>query len=310
MSTRESVTVAVAGYSSLDISSWAAHFSGPDATTTLSNQVVGMRPTAGGIRYLSSALVQCGVRTELVTWIGTDEIGDEWLRQALGDGSNVGIDGVSKIQGRSPTCLMLHFDDGGSLCFFTPQIGQPTTLSAQQRGVLVGADWIVLTVAPKSIAIDLLRCRGESSLVWAVKHDDSSVDESLARDLLSAAKVVTCNERERDWLREYVGSIEDFLSPGELFVTTLGADGADWSLRDDVGTLHSGHVKAMPVEVKDATGAGDRFVGTLVAALARSKTTLNADSVRKIVDEAVAAASEFLQQRALSNHGALDRKGQ
>jgi len=96
----------------------------------------------------------------------------------------------------------------------------------------------------------------------------------VPRRVIEAADPLVVNELEAEEVALALGLDVDGIPTGELasalaavarsVVITLGAGGAVWASRGEGGRTH-----AERVEVVDTTGAGDAFVGAMVAALTR-----------------------------------------
>ena len=143
------------------------------------------------------------------------------------------------------------------------EIRRDTVEAAARFAVSVGAR-LILNAAP---VVEL------NSLTLA-SSDPLVVNEHEAADLLRMVAHTSLGVPPRS----LAGALRD-ATGAKSVVVTLGADGATSS--DGDGNLH---IPALAVSVRDTTGAGDAFVGTLAGQLATGR------SLNSAMVEAVAAA--------------------
>lgn len=281
-------TVAVLGYASIDFSTSTLEFRGIDATSIITRPMVSDAPGMGGIAHLASAVAAVGVPAAAVSWVGPDRWGSLWADAVAAAGSDTL--GVATCGTRSPSATLIEVGAGGTICLFDRGDCHVPALAPAQLGILAASDWLLLTVAPGTITAQVLDVLpAETRLVWAVKHDDDAYTPELIRRLLERADVVSFSRGERDYVT--IGGVapEARMRPGALVVETLGSDGVAWSFASESGPARPGRVAVEKVTVEDTTGAGDTFIGTLVAQLARI------DSIENLGD---AELAEFASRSA------------
>ncbi|GAB4370179.1 MAG: PfkB family carbohydrate kinase [Kiloniellaceae bacterium] len=214
---------------------------------------LGLR-AGGAAANAASALAVAGNRVRLVGFIGSDAVGDRLLALMAEDGRAWNTDGVVRLAGPTPACLILIDPNGerviigthrnttpprwpdvsveGLACaYVASRWGAPEDLVArlQAAGVLIVSQW-----RPGYTVRD--------AAVLVVSQDE--LPAGAAADPWAAAQAEGLSAR---WL-----------------VVTQGARGA--SATDGKVRLHC---PALPAKVIDATGAGDAFAGGLVHGLAR-----------------------------------------
>lgn len=296
-------TVVVVGYSSLDSSTAIAEFRGVNATSILQRAIASPAPGAGGIAHITRAVAATGAPTEALSWIGADELGRRWTDAVSSDGS--GTRAVATLGSRSPSATLIEIGTGGTICLFDPGDCHPVALTTEQSEVLAVSDWVVLTVAPRPIAVEVLEALSAGSkLVWAVKHDADAYSPELIRRILERADLVSFSEGERDYVAVDGIEPERRVRPGTLVVETRGADGVSWAFGSPNGATRAGSIDVERVPADDTTGAGDTFVGTLAGLL--TKTTdpseLADAELSRVVASAASAAGDLLRRRATSGH--------
>lgn len=299
--------VSVVGYASLDTTSSVAEFRGVDATSILSHRFTVDSPTAGGIAHLTGAAAAAGVNVEAVSWVGDDRFGALWRRSVAEQGA--GTSGVTVHGARSPSASLVHIASGGTLCFFDPGDCHTERLTDEQRALLLDSEWVVLTVAPTGITEDVLRTLAPGNrLAWAVKRDENAYSEALVRSILARADLISFSAGERAWL--CLGGLppEQLARTGTLIVETRGREGVLFR----VAGIDEAEIETVdPVNTTDTTGAGDTFLGTLVAQLAGRCPPADLDraTLRSSVSTAATAVADLLRRRSSDLAGASQKEG-
>lgn len=294
MSPTTSSALAVVGYASLDSATSTTHFRGVDATSILRRPLRSDTPAVGGIAHLVRAAAASGDAVIAVSWIGNDYDGERWRGAVRGSGASDG--GVVTHGDRSPSATMLEVETGGTICFFDPGSCHPDRLDDTQVAALQGAGTVLLTVAPRPLTLHVLdELSADARLIWAVKHDADAYDGALVRRLLRRANVISFARGERAFL-EAPGPLVETVEPGTLLLETLGADGVRWEI---AGHERSGSISVDRVTASDTTGAGDTFIGTAAAYLARpAAPSASTDAeLNELVTRASRAARDLLIAR-------------
>lgn len=241
-------------------------------------------PRPGGAAlFASAALARGGVPAAPLTWIGDDADGQAYRAECLGAG--VAVEGVAVMPDAPSTrCLLIYNTDGTYGCLLRPG---PAALSAAQRRLAAEAPWLVIAAGPPEILRTLLDAVSpETRLAWIAKDDPACFPPDLLARLARQADVVFCNAGERAWLE---AGREGPALAGQLLFETRGADGVRGEAAGEVFDL-----PVMPLEVDDATGAGDTFAGAALAVL------IHGGAPRKAARAGIAAAGALLAMRRQS----------
>lgn len=251
--------VVVAGYATLDyVARVEGDFSGR-GTRVMRQGAEDAWPRAGGAAlYAGAALAAAGVAAAPLTWIGDDADGAAYRAACLRGG--VELDGLA-IAGGAPStrCLLIYNADGSYGCLLRPG---PALLTCVQLALAAAADWLVISAGPPDIAGRLLDVLTPTTrLAWIAKEDAACFPAHLATRLARRADVIFCNAGERAWLEAARSGPRP---AGQRLFETRGAAGVVVEGPD--GEVHQ---PVRPMEVDDATGAGDTFAGAALAALIR-----------------------------------------
>ncbi len=293
-------TVAIAGYCSLDYATSTKSFRGIDATSILERGIASCAPGIGGIAHIARATAVAGATAEAISWVGADGQGDTWTAGLAA--ADVGTRGVSHKGTRSPSATMIEVGTGGTICLFDPADCHPAALTGAQREVVGSSDCVVLTVAPRHLAAEILDLVPDAAtLVWAVKHDDDAYTPELITRLLGRADVVSFSAGERDYVTQDGVSPEAAVRPGALVVETRGAGGVAWAWGSTDGPASPGVLAVDPVRADDTTGAGDTFVGTLAALIARAGGLDPRGDIAALITSATRAAGDLLRARSTAD---------
>jgi ribokinase len=251
--------VAITGYASLDHVVDLEGALAADRTTIARRSVDGWGRPGGSPSYVGRAMAAEGVAdVALISWVGDDALGQSY-RKAL-EREGLSLEGVETRPGRTPVAILAYQPDGACFCMYDPGIDFATDISARQRAISAAADWICATVGPPLATRSILAAaRTEAHVVWAVKNDPHSVPPDLVALLAARADVISHSRGEA----EFVDAALAAAPPRErLVVETLGAEGAR-----AIWQGQSIFVRAEAAPAADPTGAGDAFVGGLIAGL-------------------------------------------
>lgn len=267
------------GYASLDRAVRVGALPTADVTARVLERLSEPWPRPGGCGPgIAHALAQAGVATACVSWVAADAHGRrvrDWLRAA-----DVDDGGVRDTGTRSPEATLLYDPDGGCACLYDPGDAEVDGLDDEQAALVADAHCVCFAVGPAAAtraALELVRA--DALVAWSVKADPSAFDTGLVDRLLARADVVALSRGERAFVER---SARGGPRPGALVVETAGVGGATWR-RDG----RSGTVPARRVDVRDATGAGDAFVGGLLAGLLADAEDADA-AVRRGIDTSAA----------------------
>jgi sugar/nucleoside kinase (ribokinase family) len=203
-----------------------------------------------------------------------------------------------------------------SVCFQYPDGSGGNVTTVDSAAALVGerdVDLALPWLSPRSIALaapevplavrrHLLQRAGEKGALRAAALTTAEIPEACATGLLSLVDVLALNEDEAAALAgepwpagepgAFLGRCADALreaQPAMRALVTAGARGA-WALD---GTAWA-HVPALPVPVVSTAGAGDAFLGALLAGLAAGLPFAPAPGPRaSLAKEPLASAVEL-----------------
>jgi ribokinase len=252
------VKIVVTGYASLDFVVRLDAPALPDRTATILSRPRQWPRLGGSPAYVCAALVAGGARDATpISWVGDDGEGARY-REAL-ERLGVAADGVSARAGRTPVCLLAYQPDGGCVCLYDPGLAGPIQLDVAQQDHIRTADALVVTVGPPEATRRALACvRADAKLIWVVKADARATPPDLAAALAARADVIVHSRAEAAFVAQAfaaAGACE------RVRIETRGAQGV---------AIHAGEsetlVPADPLDVEDATGAGDTWVGGFLAA--------------------------------------------
>jgi ribokinase len=255
--------IVVIGYASID---YVVQLNGPPApnrTTIITSRPAESWPRLGGSPpYIVGAMLRAGFTSAaIITWVGKDEQGN-WYVQAMEE-ADLPTEGIARtLPGRSPVCIMAYDPSGASYCLYEALESRGVTLDGAQLRVIDSADWICLCAQPQTASRSALaRLKPDQKLVWAVKGDPDAFPPDLRRDLAARADLIVHSRGERPFVEPALAEAGAG-RPGRILVETRGPDG--------VQIVVAGKTLAVPTEkisVADPTGAGDTFLGGLIASL-------------------------------------------
>lgn len=297
-----SARTVVVGYASIDSTTVTNEFKGVDATSILRRSIAADQPGMGGIAHLASAVAGTGALACAVSWVGPDRVGRLWTDSIAAAGADTA--GVQVNGTRSPSATLIEIATGGTICFFDPGDCHLPLLSPEQIDIVTSSDWVLLTVAPTAITLQLLDILPETTrLVWAVKHDEDAYTSAILRRIMARADIVSFSQAEREYVTLDGFPPEVAMRTGALVIETRGADGVHWSFASPEGATRRGHVAVESVTADDTTGAGDTFIGSLVGHAAVITTPEFGDeALAELINAAARAAGDLLRRRT-RRHG-------
>lgn len=257
-------SVAIIGYASLD---HVVRLEGPPLpdATVIAARPAGAWPRLGGSpSYIAAALIRAGIaRAVPVTWVAQDEAGAHFVASLAAGG--MPVDGVARsLGGRTPVCILAYAPDGACFCLYDPGESRRVGLAEFQGTIVDAADWICVTVgSPMATRAVLARLRPDQRLAWVVKADGDAFPPALRAALAARAELIVCSRGERPFVADALVTAP--ARTGRIVVETHGAEGA-------LVTAAGGTVLivAETLAAADPTGAGDTFVGGMLAALIAS----------------------------------------
>lgn len=253
--------VAITGYASLDHVIQLEGAPRPNETVLISRAPAAWPRLGGSPSYVAMALVRAGVpRAVPITWVADDEDGTRFL--AALRSANVPVDGVAhSLPGWTPICLLAYDPGGACYVLYDAAASRSATLTDPQRAIVAAADWVCVTVGPATATRAVLASLGpHQRLAWAVKSDGDAFPPDLRTALAARADLVVHSRSERPFV---AGALSGQAERSQrVVVETRGAEGAQVS-----SIAGSELVPARHLAASDPTGAGDTFVGGLLAAL-------------------------------------------
>jgi len=285
-------TIAVSGYATFDYAMALCHPLQVNQTAVVKRRLSHPWPRQGGCApNIARGLLAEGHQAALVTWLGSDDLGSMYLNDLRLEG--IGVEGVEiMVDARTACTYLLYDDDGSTSCILDMSDHVSTGLTESQWRVLNTADWMCVTVGPRHATSELLtRLRPDIPLVFSVKADHDAFPPQLMRKCLERAAIVALNNAERGFLEASVGAgyLRQVAKGGTIFIETRGAHG--------VRIVVAGAEEIVPVKpviAKDTTGAGDRFLAAVIAALANSQERYEPKVVKNAVRSGIAAARTYL----------------
>ncbi|GEM_PF-1121753 len=286
--------VVVSGFATLD---YVVQSSEPfNGTGTVLSElgVANAWPRAGGAAlYASRRIAAAGHRSFALTWIGDDGDGGHYLRACQRD--QICREAIQQNRGfKTPKCILIYRPDGDYGCLLDVGIGGTEKLSKEQIEVVSNADHLCITAGPAHASIEALKaCPPDASVSWITKLDRNSFPPELCRLLAERASIIFCNASERRFLEE---SMITDCTKKLTVIETRGSDGVAIDSPEGNRLLPT-----MPVDVSDATGAGDTLAGEVLAQYLTGKVTID-----EAVEKGMAAARDLLRSR--NNLGMSDSR--
>ncbi|MDD7910068.1 MULTISPECIES: ribokinase [Pseudovibrio] len=209
-----------------------------------------------------------GSETRMVGAVGSDLFGEPALVNLKSAG--VDVRGVRVLDGATGLA-MIGVDAAGENQIIVASGVNNRVQAEWLDDVLHEGDTLLLQMeVPSHVtakAIEIAKLKGAR----VVLNPDPATNPAVS-ELVEASDVIVASRKEAaalSRLNGYPEEPEEFINalaqPGRAIIVTLGNDGA---IAHD-GEKFIGHIPPAPVEPIDTTGAGDAFVGALVAALDR-----------------------------------------
>ena len=242
----------------------------PWAGETVLSSSLTRRPGGKGANQ-AVAVRDAGATCAMVATVGSDgaalvsQLGDQGV-----DTSRMRVD-ASAMTG---TAVIMIDDDGQNSIIVSAGANESLTADEVREAVAAFPDALVVLTQGESpvAAIAAAAEAAAAASVRFVLNLAPAID--VPRRVIEASDPLVVNELEAEEVALALGLDIDGIPTGDLasalaavarsVVITLGASGAVWASRGEGGRTH-----AERVEVVDTTGAGDAFVGAMVAALTR-----------------------------------------
>ena len=172
------------------------------------------------------------------------------------------MDGVARtLPGRTPVCILAYAPEGACFCLYDPGASRAVGLAEFQRVLVDAADWVCVTAGPAAATRAVLaHLRPSQRLAWAVKADADAFAPDLRAALAARADLLVSSRGERPFVADALAAAP--ARPGRILVETRGAAGAQVTADGRTALI-----EAATVAAPDPTGAGDSFIGGMLAAL-------------------------------------------
>jgi len=286
--------IVVIGYASID---YVVQLDGPLApnrTTIIASRPAKSWPQLGGSPpYIVGAMLRAGFKSAaIITWVGKDEQGS-WYIRAMEE-AGLPTEGVARtLPGCSPVCIMAYDPTGACYCLYEAVSSRGVALDAGQLEVIYSADWICLCAQPQTTSRSALAClKPDQRLIWAVKGDPDAFPPHLRCDLAARADLIVHSRGERPFVEPALAEAGPG-RPGRIIVETRGPEGVQITIGDKTIS-----VPTKKIAVADPTGAGDTFLGGLIASLIQKP-----DDPVAAIRAGETAARTMLTERALQSAG-------
>lgn len=236
------------------------HLSQPGETLTATGYNTGL---GGKGANQSVAVAKAGVEVHHIGMVGSD---GAHMRQHLGD-MGVNITYVNS-EGTVTGHANIYVDpDGENEIVVFPGANHEQSLSLLKRALDTAkpGDFFMMQ---NEITLKLEAARLAQEKGLFVVYSAAPFKADVAREMLPFADLLVLNEVESEQLSVALGVPVDEIPVPSLLITK-GAQGAVWY---DHGTGETLEVSAIPVQSVDTTGAGDCFIGYVVAGLDQGMT--------------------------------------
>ena len=268
--------VIVCGSLHLDILLYAPSLPRPDET------VAGRRwerqcGGKGGNQAVMAA--RAGARTAMIGRVGADDFGERLTRNLVASGVDASGVGVDPVAGSGMSAAIVRDDgDYGAVIVSGANLAiEPEDPPGQWRGLGGARALILQNEVPERVNIAAAR---EARAAGARVLLNAAPAREMAPELLSLVDVLIVNRVEAAMLSgvEIAGmdgaarALAKLRPLARAVVVTLGGDGS--LVQPEVGAAE--WIAPKPVKVVSTHGAGDCFVGTLAARLARGDSLLQA----------------------------------
>lgn len=261
----------------------------PDASFVFRDSNPGaVRTSAGGVgRNVAETLALLGARVRFVTAFGDDEESDRLI--ALCEDAGMDCTYSVRAEGVPGSRYLAVMDSEGDLAAAVNDMRALAALTPDRldAAAFAGADAVVIdtNLQPSTIA-RVAELAGSAPLVL---DPVSTVKAAAARPVLGRLAAIKANLREAEALSGAAGAegaALGLVAAGvpRVFVTS-GRDGV-WCASADGAS----HLPAVPVQVRNATGAGDAFAAGVAWGVATGASLL-ATARRAMVLSAIALES-------------------
>jgi sugar/nucleoside kinase (ribokinase family) len=294
--------VVVCGYAGVDYV-WRVNVPPAPGRTSLLFGAVEPPPRFGGCAPLAAlALADLGVQAALISWLGDDVAGRDYVRRL--EAAGVDVRGVVMAPGcASPRSFLFYDPDGGATCCYHASGSREQVLDGVGRDLARSARALAVTVGPAPLTAGLLNARPPAALLaWSVKADADAFPPDLRQRLLMEAEIVCLQRDELPFLLGDADSIDAgtrlrALAARRTVVVTEGASGATvmWPAREPGSSCRTAQARPEPVAVEDPTGAGDAFFAAFLAA------TLRGSEPPDALGQASGYVVRMLQRRATAS---------
>ena len=255
---------AVSGFATLDyVMTTARPLAGAESIRATTHTANGWPQAGGAALYASKRIALNGHKAAPIVHVGPDKNGRMFKAACFEAGLDIaGIE--TQQSGRTPCCVLVYHECGGYSCFLDAGNLENYRLSRQQLGQIERADLIVVAAAPRGQTEAVLALAApHQTVAWILKDDPECFPRYLREKLSARADIIFCNESER-------GLIFPSDRPGQILVETKGSDGVTLSRGGQHWTRAS-----TPLEVADATGAGDTLAGEVLSQIMSGETDFN-----------------------------------
>jgi len=229
----------------------------------------GIRPsTPGGCApNVAVASSRLGVKTAPVIVVGDDEKGHAMLSYLANEGVDTSC--VYLIAGgKTPRSFLFIDPEGGHQTYYLPGAAdEPVDLDLPDA-VFADLKYGIVTVGNSQHThqfVDQMTSH-DVPVVWSLRNDPHAFPQSLVEQLISAAQLLFMNQFEAEQLLVMLGlsGVDGLFELGvRTVVLTLGAKGS--RILEPGRSLDVPAVP--PATLVDPTGAGDGFVGGMMAGL-------------------------------------------
>jgi ribokinase len=277
-------TVIVSGYATVDYPvRLPLALMGPQ-TSTVEALVGSDWPRAGGAAlYASRRIAAAGHHAKALVALGDDSNAALYLNAC--HAANVEVEVVAcDPQPRTPWCMLLYHDNGSYTCLIERGDVDRCVLIDSRIKMLAHADLVCIAAGTAGVSAALLDGLADDvPLAWIAKRDPVSFPIWLIERLARRADFIFCNASER---RMVDAGRTTNAKKDQCIIETRGADGVLLERSD--GKIE---IAVEPVQVQDATGAGDTLAGEVLATLLSGHTDMEF-AMRRGIDAAQALLLE------------------
>ena len=243
----------------------------------------------GGGKGANQALAasRCGAAVEMVACVGDDELGSQRIAELARCG--VRMTHVRRVGVHTGVAFITLTPDGENSIVVAPGANAlltPGDLDAARHTIARAGILVVQLEIPLAAVRRALQLAPKSCIVVL----NCAPYRELPAQILERVDVLVANESECAGLAGFdVVTVSDARKAATALlgrgvrsaVVTLGEDGAVVVAKDI-----DEHIPAPATQVVDTTGAGDAFVGALVAELSRGRTLLRSVEVATVIGSA------------------------